>query len=193
MAHALTAVRLFLVVPTAVAFAQPDFLAPRVLFALIWVAIATDYGDGKVARMTGTASPRGQLFDHTADFLFVTVGLTGAAAAGFVTSILPVLITVAFSQYVLDSFWLYRQKQLRMSVIGRWNGIFYFVPLVVLSGARLGVLESVSAWLALTAGVAGYALAASTVVSIVDRALAPLRSGETPRQLARNSTRNDHQ
>ena len=173
MAHALTAVRLGLVLPIAWAFAQPGLLAPHILFALVCLGIATDYADGKVARMTGTSSPHGQLFDHATDFVFVTAGLTGAALAGLVTPILPVLIIIAFSQYVLDSYWKGRQKQLRMSAIGRWNGILYFVPLVVISVSRLASAESVAALLTLTAGAAGYALAASTVVSVIDRAMAP--------------------
>ena len=173
MAHALTAVRLLLVLPTSVAFARPGFLDPRILFVLLWAAIATDVGDGKVARMTGTASARGQLFDHGTDFVFVTAGLAGAALAGLVTPMLPVLIIIAFSQYVIDSYWKGRLKRLRMSAIGRWNGILYFVPLVVISVSRLASAECVAASLTLTAGAAGYALAMSTVVSVIDRALAP--------------------
>jgi len=160
---------------------------------LLWVAIATDYADGKVARLTGTASPRGQLFDHGTDFVFVTAGLTGAAMAGLVTPVLPVLITIAFAQYVLDSYWLYRQKQLRMSAIGRWNGILYFVPLVLISASRLALPGSVASWLTLAAGAAGYGLAVSTVVSAIDRAVAPLRSGRAADTLGqRDSRRNNH-
>ena len=193
MAHALTAVRLALVLPTAMALARPGFLGPGVLFMLLWVAIATDYADGKVARLTGTASPRGQLFDHGTDFVFVTAGLTGAAMAGLVTPVLPVLITIAFAQYVLDSYWLYRQKQLRMSAIGRWNGILYFVPLVLISASRLALPGSVASWLTLAAGAAGYGLAVSTVVSAIDRAVAPLRSGRAADTLGqRDSRRNNH-
>jgi phosphatidylglycerophosphate synthase len=193
VAHALTAVRLALVLPTAMALARPGFLGPGVLFMLLWVAIATDYADGKVARLTGTASPRGQLFDHGTDFVFVTAGLTGAAMAGLVTPVLPVLITIAFAQYVLDSYWLYRQKQLRMSAIGRWNGILYFVPLVLISASRLALPGSVASWLTLAAGAAGYGLAVSTVVSAIDRAVAPLRSGRAADTLGqRDSRRNNH-
>jgi phosphatidylglycerophosphate synthase len=174
-AHAITATRLLLVAPVALAFARPDLLGPWLLFILVWVAIATDYADGPVARLSGTASPGGQLFDHATDCLFVTAGLAGAAWSGLVTPILPVLIVVAFGQYVLDSYLLYRQKALRMSAIGRWNGIFYFVPLVVGAGARLPLLAGLAAFLTGTVNMLGYALAASTVVSIIDRALAPLR------------------
>ena len=132
-------------------------------------------GDGRVARIRGTASASGQLFDHGTDFLFVTTALAGAALAGLVTPILPVLIAVAFTQYVLDSYLLYRQKRLRMSAIGRWNGIFYFVPLVVIATSRLGLFGDAASLLTQTASGLGYALAVSTVVSVIDRALAPVR------------------
>ena len=88
---------------------------------------------------------------------------------------LPVLIVVAFGQYVLDSYFLYRQRQLRMSTIGRWNGILYFVALVVLAASRLPLFGDATSLLTVSAGVFGYALAASTVVSVIDRAVAPVR------------------
>ena len=178
MANLLTALRLLLAVPAALAFAQPEFMTPLLLLTVVGIAIATDFGDGIVARRTGTASPRGQLFDHTTDFLFVTSGLTGAAIAGQVTVALPIVIVVAFSQYVLDSYFLHRKKQLHMSFLGRWNGMFYFVPLVLIAVSRLAVSRLDQA-----AGVAGilstliellsYLLVLSTVASIVDRAIAP--------------------
>ena len=77
---------------------------------------------------------------------------------------------MAFSQYVIDSYWLHREKQLRMSALGRWNGILYFVPLVVLGVSELapgvGAWDELMGWLC-------WALVVSTVASIVDRGLAP--------------------
>ncbi len=172
LAHLLTGVRLVVVLPVAVAFARPDLVDAGLLGVLVGVAIATDYLDGKVARWQGTASPGGQLFDHGTDFLFVTTGLVGAALAGLVPLALPVLIAVAFSQYVFDSYWVYRQKRLRMSGIGRWNGVLYFVPLVLLATARLGVGFYATSVLELTARGLSYALTVSTIASIIDRATA---------------------
>ena len=172
MAHLLTGVRLGLAPPLAVAFARPDFLDAVLLAALLAVALASDYLDGVVARRQGTASAAGQLFDHGTDCLFVTAGLTGAALAGAVPLALPVLIPVAFGQYVFDSYLVHGQKRLRMSTIGRWNGIGYYVPLVVIAAARLEVVPSLTATLLLVARLTAYALIASTVVSIVDRATA---------------------
>ena len=176
IAHALTGTRLLMVVPAAWAFSRPDRVSVWLLVALVTVAIVTDVYDGPLARAAGTASPGGMLFDHTTDFLFVTSGLAGAALAGLVPVLLPVLIVVAFSQYVLDSYFLHRQKQLRMSVLGRWNGILYFVPLVQIVIARMGSLPILPGLAAALVRPCATLLVATTLLSIADRALAPRRA-----------------
>ena len=173
MAHALTAVRLALVLPLAAAFARPELFTAGVVALLLCVAIVTDILDGRVARMTGTASAWGRLFDHGTDCLFVTGGLAGAAMTGALTPLLPVLVPVAFGQYVVDSYVWHRQRQLRASALGRWNGILYFVPLVLIAASRLHLPGG--AFLLEAAGVLGYVLVASTVVSVIDRATTPVR------------------
>ena len=176
MAILLTGLRLLLAVPAAVAFARPEFMAPLLLVTLMSVAIATDFGDGIVARRRGSASPRGQLFDHATDFLFVTSGLAGAAIAGEIVAFLPILIVVAFAQYVVDSYFLHLEKRLRMSSIGRWNGIFYFVPLVLIAVSRLDFMADVAESFSMLIVLLSYLLILSTVASIVDRVLAPRRA-----------------
>jgi phosphatidylglycerophosphate synthase len=181
MANALTAVRLALVLPAAAAFARPELLPPFVVAILVCAAIATDYFDGRVARTTGTATSKGQLFDHGTDCLFVTGGLAGAAMAGLVTPLLPALIPLAFGQYVVDSYVWHRRRQLRASVLGRWNGVLYFVPLVLIASARLPFPAGFASFLSTTAGALAYLLVASTAASMIDRATTSVRSGaETP-------------
>ena len=176
MAHLLTGIRLVLAAPLAVAYARPEFLHAGLVAVLLTVAIFTDLLDGAAARRHGTASARGQLFDHATDCLFVTAALTGAALAGRVTALLPVLVVLAFAQYVVDSWWLHREKRLRMSAIGRWNGIGYFVPLVMLAAAPLQVIPGQAAVLTPLAAATAWVLVGSTVVSIVDRATAARRA-----------------
>lgn len=176
IANLLTSLRLLLVVPVAWALADPTLVAPMVLFTMLLAAIASDYFDGKLARRFNTASSKGMLFDHATDFLFVTAGLTGAALAGLTPLWLPILIAFAFSQYVIDSYWLYRQKELRMSFLGRWNGVFYFAPLVLIALSRLELLAPLSPLWTFLIPTLGYALVVSTLLSIADRAIAPLRS-----------------
>ena len=176
MAHLLTALRLALALPLAIAFARPDLLSPGLVGVLLTLAIATDLFDGVVARRQGTATAGGQLFDHATDCLFVTAALTGAALSGRVPPALPVLVAAAFGQYVVDSCWLHREKRLRMSAIGRWNGIGYFVPLVILAAAPLEVIPGQAPVLTPLAGITAWVLVASTVVSMIDRATAAYRS-----------------
>lgn len=175
-AHLLTALRAALTFPLAAAFAHPALVGAGVAAVLLAVALASDYFDGAVARRRGTASAGGQLFDHATDCFFVTACLGGAASAGHVPWPLPALIVVAFAQYVVDSYWIQRRARLRMSRIGRWNGIGYFAPLVILATARLDLIPAVTPLLATAARAVAWVLIASTLLSIADRATAVRRS-----------------
>jgi phosphatidylglycerophosphate synthase len=75
-ANALSMSRAVLVVPIAVLVYRGGPVGP--MFALIGLAIATDWFDGRVARMTGTVSEWGKVLDAVADKLAaaaVTVAL----------------------------------------------------------------------------------------------------------------------
>ncbi len=174
MANLLTAIRLLLVIPVAMAIADPLLFASWLLPALVFIAMASDYFDGKVARALNTASSRGMLFDHGTDFIFVTTALFALSTIGLSSILLPLLIIIAFSQYVFDSYYLFKQKQLRMSFLGRWNGIFYFIPIVLFASSRLTVFEQSQDFFKWIIIYFNYALVASTLASIVDRAIAPL-------------------
>lgn len=139
MANALTAARLLLVLPFAFFMARVD--QHSAIFALVvWsVALLTDFLDGPIARRTGTVTTLSGTFDHTTDFLFVTCGLFAGARRGAFPWILPVLITAAFAQYFVDSYWIHRQGKLRVSKLGRYNGMLYFVPTCMEPLIRLGL------------------------------------------------------
>lgn len=171
IADALTGLRLMLAFPFGYLLMRGDLNGTPVAIAIFIVAIVTDLLDGYYARKHGTESALGRLLDHGTDFLFVTFGLAGAASRGVVPGWLPVLITVAFVQYVVDSYWLGRERELRMSGLGRWNGILYFVPLggVMLTDLGLKSLAGPTLWVA-------YALSVTTILSIGDRLLALDRS-----------------
>ncbi len=137
--NGLTAVRLILVIPFAFFMASGDMRhAVFALLAMV-VALATDFLDGPIARRTGAVSAVGRTFDHTCDFLFVTCGLFAGALRGAFPWILPILITAAFAQYVIDSYWVHGQSSLRPSQLGRYNGILYFVPLGMDILTRMGM------------------------------------------------------
>jgi CDP-diacylglycerol--glycerol-3-phosphate 3-phosphatidyltransferase len=166
MANALTALRLLLVAPFAFFMARGDSCFAG--FALIvWVvAVATDLLDGRIARRTATVSVASGTFDHTTDFLFVTSGITAAAWRGAIPWVLPALITAAFTQYAIDSYWIHSKAGLRGNKLGRYNGMLYFVPPCVEALVRLGAdflrsLLTVFVWL----------LVLSTIASMVQRFL----------------------
>ncbi len=174
ISYLLTGLRVVLAIPIAYALAFPSSAYGAFAFYGVVIAVITDILDGQAARRAGVSSRFTHLFDHTADFVFVTAGLFGLAYAGIVPIALPILIVFAFGQYVLDSFFLNRSVQLRMSNLGRWNGLFYFAPLLLAGLARVGwigdfetVLLTATEWLA-------YLLILSTVLSVFDRALAAI-------------------
>ena len=72
----------------------------------------------------------------------------------------------------------HRQRQLRISYLGRWNGVLYFVPIALVVAARLPFPGVFASFLRLAASGLAYLLAASTVASIVDRATTPFRTRE---------------
>ena len=173
MANLLSLLRLLMAVPFALLVARADL--PWLAATLFCVAIASDLADGPIARARGTASGVGRALDHFADFSFVDLGLFAAASRGVVPWLLPLLVALAFAQYVVDSYWLHRAGQLRMSALGRWNGVLYFVPL---GGALLVALGL--DWLAAPTRWVAWALALATVVSIADRALSLRRPAAAP-------------
>jgi len=175
MAYALTLFRLFLIFPFVFLMTREDTSSAVLAGIVFVVAIVSDIVDGPIARRLGTANMTGRAADHTADFLFVTGGLMAGAIRGAFPWILPLLIATAFTQYVIDSYWLHRQQELRISWLGRCNGMLYFVPLGgdILIRLGLSFLEPLLTpliWL----------LVVSTLLSIADRLT------EFPSKLERN-------
>ena len=164
MANALTAIRLLLVLPFTFFMARGDARS-ALLGLIVWVvALATDFLDGPIARRRGTVSALSGTFDHTSDFLFVVSGIFAGAFRGAFPMILPICITAAFAQYVIDSYWIHQRIKLRGSKLGRYNGMLYFVPpimdILIRLGARsLQPLLTILVW----------ALVLSTLVSMVHR------------------------
>ncbi len=139
MANGLTAIRLLLVAPFAFYMAQGNERSAIFALAAWVVAVITDLLDGPIARRRGTVTAWSGTFDHASDFLFVTSGLFAGALRGAFPWILPILVTAAFTQYVIDSYWIHRRTRLRGSKLGRYNGLLYFVPSIMDILIRMGV------------------------------------------------------
>jgi phosphatidylglycerophosphate synthase len=172
-ANALTAVRL-----AAAPLLYAAILHGRVGLACLafWLAVATDFADGWVARRYEQATPLGGLMDHGVDALFVVLGTTALAWVGALPAVLPPLIAVAFVQYTLDSRY-FGGGRLAPSVLGRWNGIAYYVIVAVpIMRDALGLGWPGAGLVALL----GWALVTSTVLSIADRLRRLLAARRSP-------------
>jgi CDP-diacylglycerol---glycerol-3-phosphate 3-phosphatidyltransferase len=174
MANALTAVRLLLVLPFAFFMAKGDGRSATIALVLWVVALITDFLDGPIARRRGAVTARSGTFDHTSDFLFVTSGIFAGAVRGAFPWILPILITAAFAQYVIDSYWIHRQTKLRGSKLGRYNGLLYFAPTCMDALIRMGLR-----FLRLPLTILVWLLVLSTLVSMIQR----LRLSSLPEEL----------
>ena len=138
---------------------------------ILWLAIASDVADGILARRLEQVTQVGGVLDHSADAVFVSSLLGTLAWQGLIPIVLPVLVVLAFIQYVLDSSTL-KGQPLRASYLGRYNGIAYFVlggwPVMQQALGLYLLSDNVITYLA-------WGLVASTLISMVDRAFALYR------------------
>lgn len=167
-ANALTLIRLLAIGPSVWAITGGYWGLAAALFLL---AVFTDLADGPMARRFGHSSAFGGLFDHGTDALFVSSTLAALAWTGFINPYLPPLVALAFLQYVFDSSAL-AGANLRTSLIGRYNGIAYFVLVgipVIREALELrwpaDSLIGALAWL----------LVASTGISMLERGITLIR------------------
>jgi CDP-diacylglycerol---glycerol-3-phosphate 3-phosphatidyltransferase len=167
-ANVLTAIRLLSLAPMIMAILYQHWLIAAGLFAL---AVVTDIYDGKIARQLQQTSPLGGLFDHATDALVVTSGSWALAQLGYINPYLYWMIPIAFIQYVLDSKAL-AGVTLRMSRIGRYNGVAYYVLVGTAIGARLLQWH----WLSPVIEWAAWLLVATTALSMLDRAFSLWRT-----------------
>ncbi len=125
LANALTATRLGLIGPLAWLCVTGHWV---LALAVFWTCVLTDVFDGKLARARAQVTAFGGIFDHATDATLVAVVLVvfSAGAVVAVPLLLPILTTLAFVQYALDSKIL-AGAPLRASGLGRFNGVAYFV------------------------------------------------------------------
>jgi len=163
------------------------FMAPALVYLLwqelfLWSlllmlgALISDVADGAVARKLNQVTNIGGLLDHGSDALLVLSGLTVFAAFSVITWALPILVVIAFAQYVWDSGSL-RRAPLRASSIGKLNGMMYFAFVILLIAREAFFLPIPNA--AATSYLA-WGLVLSTLVSITDRLIAIRHASRAP-------------
>lgn len=164
----LSATRYFLAIPMGL-FVWHSMWIPAAI--VLWIAIATDVVDGRLARHLKVQSSLGGLLDHSSDAVFVSVTLLSLARLDLVPFVLPISIALAFLQYVLDSKSL-TGMPLRTSALGRYNGICYFILAgfpIMQHSLQIFIIEEGMFILF------GWGLVLSTVLSMMDRAWTLLR------------------
>ena len=138
---------------------------PLLAGAVFWLAVASDFADGWVARRYGEVTPLGGILDHAVDASLVSAACLALSWQGELPATLALLIAFAFLQYVADSrivVW----GGLRASRLGRWNGIAYYVAVgVPVTRDALGLGWPPQPWLLAV----GWLLVASTLLSMLDR------------------------
>ncbi len=167
-ANGLTLLRLLAAPCMALAILGGDAVVATSLF---WLAVATDFADGWVARRYEEATPLGGVIDHAVDATFVTIGAAALAYVDALPAPLPFLIAAAFLQYTLDSRHV-AARGLRASSLGRWNGIAYYVIVAV------PIVRDTLGWTWPEPGfvmLLGWVLVATTVTSMLDRLYVTLR------------------
>lgn len=166
--NTISGLRLMMSFPAAFFTCQRQWVIAGII---VLTAIATDFLDGWVARRRSQSTAFGGLLDHGSDAIFVIATLAALSAIDVVPVLLPILVAVAFLQYVLDSSAL-SGRPLRASLLGRYNGIAYFILVSVVIGQEALQLHLINAsWILWAA----WALIVSTLVSISDRLIALLK------------------
>ncbi len=108
---------------------------PEVLVPIALAAALSDFADGRVARLTRSADHLGRWLDSVADIAFVLTALICEANAGSIPAYIPVLITVSFAQYAVDSIVISGPVTPIRSRLGHWGGILNFALVLLLAFA----------------------------------------------------------
>ena len=167
--NALSILRLVLAPINAACLINELYLVSAALFC---TAVISDLLDGYWARKKQLTTTVGRYLDHLADCAFVVCAFLALSVMNFVTVVLPILVMLAFTQYVFDSK-ANGKATLSSSRLGRWNGITYFVFVGVTTGKLVFGLT----WLSFSSlQIVAWILCATTIASMIERTLNLLSS-----------------
>jgi phosphatidylglycerophosphate synthase len=133
-AHLLTSSRIILtpvfLFAVEAGLQQSSVFHTGLVTGLFCIICASDYYDGPLARALGLNSDFGRMLDNLADITFLLVTLSYLVYREIVPWWIPATISVAFSQYLIDSWILSRRGPLVVLVanpIGHWAGILNYI------------------------------------------------------------------
>jgi phosphatidylglycerophosphate synthase len=114
----------------ATGYRRPALLGPIAL-----AAAGSDFADGRLARRAGSLDRFGQWLDAIADIAFILAALSCEARAGSIPAYIPVLISLSFTQYALDSVVILGSTAPVASHLGHWAGALNYVLVITLAFA----------------------------------------------------------
>ena len=188
-ANGLSLARAVLVAPIAVLVYRGGPVGP--MFALIGLAIATDWFDGRVARLTGTVSEWGKVLDAVADKL-AAAAVTVALLTRPEPPNLPLwFVALAVSRdVVLAAGGLIQTRRLGRFTSSLWSGkvavgALALTVVVALLGAPVATPRVMEALIGATAAVMAYSVVKYTVrfVAIARHGAAALADDGTTAKL----------
>ncbi len=109
---------------------------PPVLGSIAIVAAASDFLDGRLARMLRVESAGGRWLDALADVTFIVVALAIESSSGAIPAYIPLLVAILFTQYALDSLILGGPRTGPIgSRLGHFAGVVNFGLVIALAFA----------------------------------------------------------
>ena len=108
---------------------------PALIGPIALAAAASDFADGRVARYAGSPNRFGRWLDAVADIAFILTALSCETRAGSIPAYIPVLISLSFTQYALDSILILGSGAPVGSRLGHWAGAFNYILVIALAFA----------------------------------------------------------
>jgi len=109
---------------------RPPLMGPVAL-----AAAASDFADGRLARQAGSLDRFGRWLDAVADIAFILAALSCETRAGSIPVYIPLLISLSFTQYALDSVLILGSAAPVASHLGHWAGALNYVLVITLAFA----------------------------------------------------------
>jgi phosphatidylglycerophosphate synthase len=133
-ANLLSASRFFLAALWFAVYASGN-RRPALLVPIALAGAASDFTDGRLARVAGCPDVFGRWLDAIADLVFVLTALSCEVRAGSIPAYIPILIALSFGQYAFDSIVILGSATPVASRLGHWDGVINFVLVITLAWA----------------------------------------------------------
>lgn len=147
---------------------------PALMGPIALAAAASDFADGRLARHAGSSDRFGRWLDAIADIAFILTALSCETHARSIPAYVPILISLSFTQYALDSVLILGSTAPVPSHLGHWAGALNYILVIALAFAPSPHL------LGRLIGQTSPLIGALYIAAIIERALNYRRSRAIP-------------